>query len=106
MKRIDRPALGLFLVDHDGLATSICPDDERAPVYISNGALFLTKTAMFRRELSLYAGRVAALMMDDLQSVDIDTPEDFAAACALVNIEIEPHSVIASPLRENDNFNY
>jgi CMP-N-acetylneuraminic acid synthetase len=60
---------------------------------------------MFRREMSLYAGRVVALMMDDLQSVDIDTPEEFAAAPALMNIQIEPHSVLAPPSKENDNTN-
>jgi CMP-N-acetylneuraminic acid synthetase len=49
MKGIDRPAIGLFLVDHDKLATSICSDDEPAPIYIANGTLFVTKTAMFRR---------------------------------------------------------
>ena len=100
MKRIDRPALGLFLVDGDGLAESICPDDAQTPVYISNGALFLTKTALFRRELSLYAGRVASLVMDDLHPVDIDTPEDFVIASALLNVEIEPIAELAPPSRK------
>ena len=100
MKRIDRPALGLFLVDEEGIAKSICPNDEQTPVYISNGALFLTKTRQFRKNLSLYAGRLGALMMDDLQSIDIDTQEDFAMASALVNAEIEPKAELAAPSRK------
>ena len=39
-------------------------------------------------------------MMDDLQSVDIDTPEDFAIASALVNAEIEPKAELAAPSRK------
>ncbi len=100
MKRIERPALGLFMVDRDGHAESLCPDDRQSPVYISNGALFLSKTALFRREQTLYAGRVAALLMDDLQSIDIDSPEDFAMASALINADIAPNSKLAPPSRK------
>jgi CMP-N,N'-diacetyllegionaminic acid synthase len=105
VSRIDRPARGIFLADESGVIQSLHPNDDRTPVYIANGALFLAKTSAFRDEGSLYAGRIAALAMDDRQSIDIDTPQDLAAAIALANIGIQPEVELAPASRNHGNAN-
>jgi CMP-N,N'-diacetyllegionaminic acid synthase len=99
MQVIDRPAFGVFAVTEDGSASAISPDDVRTPVYIANGAIFLVRTAALRRDRSLYAGKVAPLVMDKIQSIDIDNEADFKIAAALLGIDIEPTAASPVPSR-------
>jgi CMP-N,N'-diacetyllegionaminic acid synthase len=80
MRAVHQPVAGIFALDQSGAAQSIRPDDHRRPCYLPNGALYLTRTAALRRDRSLYAGRVVPHVMDDVQSVDIDTEMDLRIA--------------------------
>jgi CMP-N,N'-diacetyllegionaminic acid synthase len=48
-------------------------------VYVENGAVFVVKRSLVLRE-KLYGRRVVPLVMDELASIDLDTPLDFAWA--------------------------
>jgi CMP-N,N'-diacetyllegionaminic acid synthase len=52
---------------------------ELPDVYIENGAVFVIKRTLVARG-KLYGKRVVPLVMDELSSIDIDTPLDFAWA--------------------------
>ena len=88
MQAVDRPLHGVFVIGSDSIAQSVIKNDYRAPFYIANGALFATRTAAFRRECSLYADRILPLVMDQKQSVDIDTVDDLKLAEAIQDVDM------------------
>jgi len=83
MSAIHLPPSALFLADGTGQATALS-DDDRRPVYMPNGALYLTRTAQLRALHTLYAPPILPLVMDQRRAVDIDTPADWAIAEALL----------------------
>ena len=80
-----------FVIGKDSIAEPVIKNDSRAPFYIANGALFATRTAAFRQERSLYADRILPLVMDQKQSVDIDTPDDLKLAEAICDVDFESY---------------
>jgi CMP-N,N'-diacetyllegionaminic acid synthase len=83
MTALHLPPSALFLADAAGHAEPLA-DDARRPVYVPNGALYLTRTERLRAERSLYAEPILPLVLDPRRSVDIDTAADFALAEALL----------------------
>ena len=77
------PVSAIFTVADSGSAHSICPGDQRRLFYVPNGAIYLTRTVALRREKSLLAGQISALVMDEVQSIDIDTEADLRMAEAI-----------------------
>ncbi len=92
MQAVDRPLHGIFVAGSDSMAEPVIANDSRAPFYIANGALFATRTAAFRRERTLYADRILPLVMDQKQSVDIDTPDDLKFAEAIQDVDIQSYA--------------
>jgi CMP-N,N'-diacetyllegionaminic acid synthase len=78
-----------FLVAEDGTGIPVA-DDWRCPVYRPNGALYLTRTAALRQARSLYAGKIAPLVIDDIRAIDIDTEIDFKLAEAALDAGLPP----------------
>lgn len=66
--------------------------------YVPNGAMYLARTEAFRRSRSFYAGRVAAVVLDAVRSIDIDTEQDFRLAeCALeTDVPLTPPQILGS----------
>ena len=73
-----------FLVAEDGTGIPVA-DDRRCPVYHPNGALYLTRTAALRQARSLYAGKIAPLVINGIRAIDIDTESDFKLAEAALD---------------------
>ena len=92
MQAVDRPLHGVFVIGKDSIAEPVIKNDYRAPFYIANGALFATRAAAFRQERSLYADRILPLVMDQKQSVDIDTPDDLKLAEAIHDVDIQSYA--------------
>ena len=91
MQTVDRPLHGVFVIGSDFIAEPAIKNDSRTPFYIANGALFATRTAAFRQERSLYADRILPLVMDQKQSVDIDTLDDLKLAEAIQDVDIQSY---------------
>jgi CMP-N,N'-diacetyllegionaminic acid synthase len=98
MRAVHLPAAAIFTLDQSGAAQSIRPDDHRRPCYLPNGALYLTRATALRRERSLYAGRIVPQVMDDMQSVDIDTEIDLRIAEALYDAGLGAGAQQAEPV--------
>jgi CMP-N,N'-diacetyllegionaminic acid synthase len=99
MCAIHRPIHGVFVIDEESTAVSVAEGDSRSPFYVSNGALFAIRTTAFRREKSLYAGRMVPLVMDQKQSQDIDTEDDLKFVNALLDTDIKPRACRAEPTK-------
>ena len=83
MTALDLPPSSLFQEDGAGVVQPLS-DDTRRPVYVPNGALYLTRTASLRTKRSVYADPIVPLIMDPRRSIDIDTPADWDLALALL----------------------
>lgn len=57
---------------------------QNAPLLTPNGALYLCKTSEILERQTLYPPNTRPLMMDSIQSLDIDTEEDWAIAEAFI----------------------
>lgn len=57
---------------------------QNAPLLTPNGALYLCKTSELLARQSLYPPKTQPLVMDAIQSLDIDTEEDWAIAEAFI----------------------
>lgn len=88
--KIDRSPSLIYQEGPDGLLTSLAPWDGRTirqeiqPTLRSNGALYLTTHESLIRHHRLFPPRLRALVMDTIEGIDIDTPEDWALAEAIV----------------------
>lgn len=58
-------------------------------VWAPNGAVYLTRVVSFRQELRFSAGRCLPLPMEPWESLDIDTPHDWAVAEALLPLRVK-----------------
>jgi CMP-N,N'-diacetyllegionaminic acid synthase len=70
---------GSVLRPYHSLARMELTRGDLPEVYVENGAVFVVRASLVRRG-RIYGRRVVPLVMDDLASVDIDTPLDFAWA--------------------------
>lgn len=88
--RIDRSPSLLYLESPDGLLTPLAPWEERTmrqdvpPVLTPNGTLYLTTRDSLARHHRLFPPRLRGLPTDPVEGIDIDTPEDWALAEAVV----------------------
>ncbi len=73
-------------IAEDGSLESLFGDSENVirqkfpPIYILNGAIYLSKINFFLRMQSFYAGRCLPLLMPDSRSADIDSKHDLDCA--------------------------
>lgn len=83
MSTMNVPATYMFHVGDNGIAAPVS-SNPRQPVYVPNGALYLTRTAKLREEKSLYAGEILPLPLDPVRAIDIDTETDWLMAEAFL----------------------
>lgn len=57
--------------------------------YYINGAVYITKTAMFREHKNFWGGRVVPYSMDTIESIDVDTDADLIIADCLLRLRHE-----------------
>lgn len=79
MSRYHLSAKSIFLTNESGVAEAI-GNDARSPVYLPNGAIYLTRTVALRKYWSLYAPPIVPLELDPRRTVDIDTEVDWQVA--------------------------
>lgn len=88
--RIERSPSLLYREGPDGLLTPLAQwegvtmrQDVR-PLFTPNGTLYLTTRESLRRHRRFFPPRLRALPTDPVEGIDIDTPEDWALAEAIV----------------------
>lgn len=64
----------------EDLAASLGHSDRTGPVLAPNGALYLVRSKALRAHGSLFPLRMVPLVMTNMASLDIDTPEDWSLA--------------------------
>lgn len=90
VKRIDRSLSVMYQAGPDGALAPLAPWDERTrrqdvrPLLTPNGTLYLTTRESLVRHRRLFPPRLRGLVTDHIESIDIDTPEDWALAEAVV----------------------
>lgn len=100
MSATNIPASHMFHAGSDGTTTPVS-DDLRRPVYVPNGALYLTRTQKLREEKTLYAGAILPLPLDPVRAIDIDTQTDWLMAEAFLRAGLPAGaSKSCPPLRE------
>lgn len=72
----------VFTRDPEGVMSPVGTGPER--VLVPNGAVFLIRTAAFRRYVSFYPPNTIGLEMDGSSSLDIDTEDDWRLAEAMI----------------------
>ncbi len=89
--RIERSPSLLYREGEDGLLTPLGPWEERtrrqevSATFTSNGTLYLVTREGLARHRRLFPPRLRALPTGAIESIDIDTPEDWALAEAVVS---------------------
>ncbi len=74
----------VFVRDETGFLVSVCGNSGPKPVFTPNGALYLVRTAALRHHGTLFPPRTLPLVMDTVQSIDIDTELDWQMAEAVI----------------------
>ncbi len=97
-KPIHRALYALYYTDENGLLSSVVERSESGDenhrrqnvrtLYTPNGALYLVRTAAFRREHTVMPKRTRAIVMDQVASLDIDDAVDWSVAEALVAAKV------------------
>ncbi|OGK77586.1 MAG: hypothetical protein A2X52_20690 [Candidatus Rokubacteria bacterium GWC2_70_16] len=89
--RIERGPWLLYRQGEDGLLSPLAPWEERirrqeaSATFTPNGTLYLTTRQSLARHRRLFPPRLRALPTDAVEGIDIDTPEDWALAEAVVS---------------------
>ncbi len=90
VKGIDRSLSVMYQEGPDGALAPLAPWDERTrrqdvrPLLTPNGTLYLTTRESLARHRRLFPPRLRGLVTDHIEGIDIDTPEDWALAEAVV----------------------
>jgi len=90
VKGIDRSLSVMYQEGPDGALAPLAPWDERTrrqdvrPLLTPNGTLYLTTRESLVRHRRLFPPRLRGLVTGHIESIDIDTPEDWALAEAVV----------------------
>jgi CMP-N,N'-diacetyllegionaminic acid synthase len=92
MTALHLPPARLFAAGANGVARPLSAEDGRRPLYMPNGALYLTRTKALRREGTVYAGAILPLVLDGTRTIDIDTPADWRLAEAAIAAGLPPES--------------
>lgn len=90
------PSSKVFVADENCVGEPLAIH-ERSPLYLPNGALYLTRTTALRSDLNLYASPMMPLVLDQCRAVDIDTESDWqhAEACVAAGLPQEPDETSA-----------
>ncbi len=96
MTALHLPPARLYFADEDGLGSQLAIDARR-PVYVPNGALYLTRSTALRQQNTLYAGRILPLPVDKRRAIDIDTEKDWHLAEALLKAGLPPETSDFTP---------
>lgn len=90
VKPVYRSLSTLFRMDLSGRLSSLAPHEGGAsrrqalePLYTANGAMYLVRTEVLRRDATLFPPVCRALVMDAIASLDIDDEADWAIAQAV-----------------------
>lgn len=90
VRRIDRTPSLLYQEDADGFLRPLAPWEaeilrqEMRPTLMSNGTLYLVTRESVARYRRLFPPRLRPLPTTEIEGIDIDTPEDWALAEAVV----------------------
>jgi CMP-N,N'-diacetyllegionaminic acid synthase len=95
MTAIDLPVNHMYLCGKDGLASPVL-NDNRKPVYVPNGALYLARTSAVRGARSLYTSKLLPIVIDKLRAIDIDTDIDWRLAEAAFAAGLPPDNASAA----------
>jgi CMP-N,N'-diacetyllegionaminic acid synthase len=92
VKSIHRTLQTLFHRNPDNLLTPLLTGDtvttrrqEVNPIYTPNGAMYLLRSEVLRSEKSFFPSRSLPLIMDKIESLDIDNPIDWDLAESIVS---------------------
>lgn len=94
MRRLHVSLGAVFTPDTDGLSPATRVGDVRAAL-VPSGALYLIRSEALREHGSFFPPRMAALEHDGPSTLDIDTPEDWALAEAMIaagQVRVPPSS--------------
>jgi CMP-N-acetylneuraminic acid synthetase len=90
VRGIERSLSVMYRLGPDGLLEPLAPWDERtrrqevSPLFTPNGTLYLTTRESLVQHRRLFPPRLRPLRTDHIEAIDIDTPEDWALAEAVV----------------------
>jgi CMP-N,N'-diacetyllegionaminic acid synthase len=88
--RLDRTPAFLYRQDAEGFLLPLAPWDdatirqETRPTFTPNGTMYLTTRESLGRHRRLFPPRLRAMPTTEIEGIDIDTPEDWAVAEAVV----------------------
>jgi len=95
VKPVYRSLSTMFQRDTEELLTAIGDNgpssvrrQDTEPMYTPNGALYLIRSQALHEKRSFFAGRLRGLVMDQIASIDIDDPIDWALAEAVVSANL------------------
>lgn len=98
MKALDIAPARLYFAGTAASCEPVVQGDGRRPVYVPNGAVYLTRTVALRRAKSLYAGTIYPLAMSELRSIDVDTEYDWRIAEAVIAAGLPPDNADHAPV--------
>ncbi len=84
VRRLHVAAEHVYTASAGGVLARLAPEAAGETAYVPNGAIYLVRTATLRATRSFTPAPTLPLVMDDAQSVDIDTETDWAVAQALL----------------------
>lgn len=91
MSRYHLSPKSIFLTNEIGTAEAL-ENNTRSPVYLPNGAVYLTRTAALRASRSIYADPIVPLVIDPRRTVDVDTELDWQIAEAFLAAGLPPEA--------------
>ncbi len=96
VQETDNKILKAFVEHENGTLQGICnnhypfmPRQKLPATYMSNGAIYLIETEIFKQSQSFLAPRTVKFLMSAEKSLDIDTLEDFMAAEAALKAQLQ-----------------
>lgn len=92
VQRLSFGANRVFLGDANGFLAPLSPRDNRSPLFVPNGTLYLIRTAALREHGTLFPPATLPLEMDSVSSIDIDTEADWRLAQAVLANPSQVHS--------------
>jgi len=87
---IERSLSVMYREDNDGLLTALATWDDRTrrqdvrPLLTPNGTMYLVRRDALRAHRRLFPPRLRSVRTTRLEAIDIDTPDDWALAEAVV----------------------
>lgn len=86
---LERTGATVFVFGDNRCLVPLAAGDNRQPLMTPNGAMYLIRTSILRREHTLYPSRTAPLVLDSIASIDIDDEADWRLANAALSAGLE-----------------